>query len=89
MYFVQASGAHFCNAALIDESGNARHALWENKGAAIAFGWDYTNALLIDKSGDDYYDGGQSCVALSTGRSHVLLYDGEGDDDRTADTCPF
>ena len=81
VYFTQASGAHFCNAALIDEAGNDRHELSYNKGAAIAFGWDYTNALLIDKSGNDYYGGGQSCLGLSTGRSTVLLYDGSGDDE--------
>jgi hypothetical protein len=85
VYFTQASGAHFCNAALIDEAGNDRHELGYNKGAAIAFGWDYTNALLIDKSGDDYYGGGQSCVALSTGRSTVLLYDGAGNDEYRLD----
>ena len=85
VYFTQASGAHFCNAALIDEAGNDRHELGYNKGAAIAFGWDYTNALLIDKSGNDYYGGGQSCLGLSTGRSTVLLYDGSGDDEYRLD----
>jgi len=81
VYFTQASGAHFCNAALIDEAGDDRHELGHNKGAAIAFGWDYTNALLIDKGGNDYYGGGQSCLGLSTGRSTVILYDGGGDDE--------
>jgi hypothetical protein len=86
VYFTQASGAHFCNAALIDEAGNDRHELTYNKGAAIAFGWDYTNALLIDKGGNDYYGGGQSCLGLSTGRSTVLLYDANGDDEYRLDT---
>ena len=81
VYFSQASGAHFCNAALLDESGNDRHELWFNRGASIAFGWDYSNILLVDKGGSDLYDGGESCVGLSTGRSHVLLYDAAGDDE--------
>jgi len=85
VYFTQASGAHFCNGVMIDEAGNDRHELWFNKGAAIAFGWDYTNALLIDKSGNDLYDGGQGCVAVSSGRSTAILYDGGGDDEYRAD----
>lgn len=81
VYFSQASGAHFCNAALIDEKGNDRHELWFNRGASIAFGWDYSNILLVDKGGSDLYDGGESCVGVSTGRSQVLLYDATGDDE--------
>jgi hypothetical protein len=55
VYFTQASGAHYCIGAILDEGGNDTHELWETAGAGLAFGWDYTNALLFNLGGNDKY----------------------------------
>ncbi len=79
-YFTQGSGAHFCNGILIDEAGNDRHELFETAGAALGFGWDFTNAFLINKGGDDTYRAKMISMGLAQIRSTALLIDIGGDD---------
>jgi len=79
-YFTQGSGAHFCNGILIDENGNDRHELYETSGAGLGFGWDYTNAFLINKNGDDIYRAKIISMGLAQIRSNAFLIDIGGDD---------
>ncbi len=79
-YFTQGSGAHFCNGILIDEDGNDKHELFETAGAALGFGWDYTNAFLINKNGNDIYRAKMISIGLSQIRSNAFLIDIGGDD---------
>lgn len=80
VYFTQASGAHYCIGIIIDEQGNDRHELWETSGAALSFGWDYTNSLLVDKGGDDYYEAKMISIACAEIRSNSFLFDIGGND---------
>jgi len=80
VYFTQASGAHYAIGAIVDEAGDDRHELFENAGAGIAFGWDYTHALLFDRSGDDHYEAKIISLGLAEIRSNAFLVDLEGDD---------
>ena len=79
-YFTQGSGAHFCNAIMIDEGGHDRHELYETAGAALGFGWDFTNALLINLGGDDSYRARMISIGLAQIRSQAFLIDIGGDD---------
>jgi hypothetical protein len=79
-YFTQGSGAHFCNGILIDESGNDRHELYETAGAGLGFGWDFTNAFLINKGGNDIYRAKIISMGLAQIRSNAFLIDIGGDD---------
>jgi hypothetical protein len=83
VYFTQASGAHFCIGAIIDEGGNDRHVLYDTGGAGLAFGWDFTTALLIDIGGDDTYQARGNSMARADIRSNALLIDIGGDDTYT------
>ncbi|MBD3169571.1 MAG: hypothetical protein GF307_08815 [candidate division Zixibacteria bacterium] len=80
VYFTQASGAHYCIGIMIDESGNDHHELWETSGAALSFGWDYTTSLLVDKGGDDYYEGKIISIACAEIRSNSFFFDIGGND---------
>jgi hypothetical protein len=80
VYFTQASGAHFCNGALVDETGDDKHILYETAGAALAFGWDYTNALFVDRSGNDTYEAKMISYGLAQIRSFAFFFDMEGTD---------
>ncbi|PJA27502.1 MAG: hypothetical protein CO189_06810 [candidate division Zixibacteria bacterium CG_4_9_14_3_um_filter_46_8] len=80
VYFTQASGAHYSIGIMVDEAGNDRHELWETSGAALSFGWDYTNSLLVDKGGDDYYEGKIISIACAQIRSNSFLFDIGGND---------
>jgi len=80
VYFTQASGAHYCIGAIIDEGGDDIHKLWETAGAGIAFGWDYTAAILLDKGGNDRYEAKIISIANAQIRSDALLIDIGGDD---------
>lgn len=80
VYFTQASGAHFCVGAILDEAGDDEHVLGENAGAGLAFGWDYTNALLIDVAGNDRYEAKIISLGLGMIRSNGLFIDLAGDD---------
>ena len=80
VYFTQASGAHYCIGAILDEGGNDTHELWETAGAGIAFGWDYTNALLFDIGGNDRYIAKIISLGCAQIRSNALLFDIGGDD---------
>ncbi|MFC2172058.1 hypothetical protein ACFLU6_05435 [Acidobacteriota bacterium] len=79
--FTQASGAHFCIGVLMDEKGDDSHVMWETSTSGMGFGWDFTNALLINGEGDDRYELKGSGLGLASGRSHVIFADLGGDDD--------
>lgn len=79
-YFTQGSGAHFCNGILIDEAGNDKHELYETAGAALGFGWDYTNAFLINIGGNDSYLAKMISIGCAEIRSNAFLIDIGGDD---------
>ena len=79
-YFTQGSGAHFCNGILIDEGGDDKHELYETSGAGLGFGWDYTNAFLINKGGNDVYRAKIISMGLAQIRSNAFLIDIGGDD---------
>jgi hypothetical protein len=83
VYFTQASGAHFCLGALMDEGGNDRHVLYDTSGAGLAFGWDFANALLLDRSGDDSYEAKIISLGLAQIRSNALFFDLGGHDTYT------
>ncbi|MFQ6618744.1 MAG: hypothetical protein ACE5QV_08670, partial [Fidelibacterota bacterium] len=80
VYFTQASGAHYCIGALIDEGGDDTHILYETAGAGLAFGWDYTNALFVDKGGNDSYEARIISFGLAQIRSNAFFFDLGGDD---------
>jgi hypothetical protein len=80
VYFTQASGAHYCIGAIVDDGGNDTHKLWETAGAGIAFGWDYTVAILLDKGGNDRYEAKIISLGCAQIRSDALLIDIGGDD---------
>jgi hypothetical protein len=80
VYFTQASGAHFCIGAIVDEGGNDVHKLWETAGAGIAFGWDYTNALLLNRGGNDHYEAKIISLGCAQIRSNAFLIDIGGND---------
>ncbi len=79
-YFTQGSGAHYCNGILLDEGGNDRHELFETAGAALGFGWDFTNAFLINIGGDDVYRAKMISMGLAQIRSDAFLIDIGGND---------
>jgi len=79
-YFTQGSGAHFCNGIMIDEGGDDKHEMYETAGAGLGFGWDYTNAFLIDIGGNDFYRASMISIGLAEIRSNAFLIDIGGDD---------
>lgn len=79
-YFTQGSGAHFCNGILLDEAGDDKHELFETAGAGLGFGWDYTNAFLINIGGNDSYQAKMISMGLAQIRSNAFLIDIGGDD---------
>jgi hypothetical protein len=83
VYFTQASGAHFCNGALIDECGDDKHILYETAGAALAFGWDFTNALFVDRDGNDQYEARMISYGLAQIRSFAFFFEMGGADSYT------
>ncbi len=80
VYFTQASGAHYCIGAILDENGNDTHELWETAGAGLAFGWDYTNAMLFNLGGDDKYIAKIISIGCAQIRSNAMLFDIGGND---------
>lgn len=79
-YFTQGSGAHYCNGILLDEGGDDRHELYETAGAGLGFGWDFTNAFLINIGGNDTYRAKMISMGLAQIRSDAFLIDIGGDD---------
>lgn len=86
VYFTQASGAHFCNGILLDEAGDDTHLLTETAGAAFGFGWDFTNALFIDRGGNDRYEAKIISYGLAQIRSMAFFFEMGGDDSYTYGT---
>lgn len=81
VYFTQGSGAHFCIGALIDEGGNDQHQLYDTAGAGLAFGWDFSVALLLDKGGDDLYEAKGNSLGRADLRSNAFFVDLGGNDE--------
>jgi len=79
-YFTQGAGAHFCIGALIDEGGNDKHILFETSGACLAFSWDYTISMLIDKGGDDYFEAKGASFGCAEIRSNAFFINTGGND---------
>ena len=80
-YFTQGSGAHFCNGVLIDEAGDDVHELYETAGAGLAFGWDFTNALFVNRGGNDHYEAKMISFGLAQIRSNALFVEIGGNDE--------
>ena len=78
--FSLASGAHFCIGALIDEEGNDRYEGYGDSHAGMAFGHDYTIALLLDGGGDDSYRYGRDGFGYAINMSQAFFIDTGGDD---------
>ncbi len=79
-YFTQGSGAHFCNGIQIDEGGDDSHEMYATAGAGLGFGWDYTNAFLINIGGNDRYKAKMISIGCAEIRSNAFLIDIDGDD---------
>ncbi|MCE9636772.1 MAG: hypothetical protein K8T90_13795 [Planctomycetes bacterium] len=77
-WWCSASGAHFCIGALVDEAGDDVHTCRATNG--IAFGHDFTLAVLADLAGNDRYECPNDVIARSINRSVAMLLDGGGDD---------
>lgn len=77
-WWCSGSGAHFCIGALIDEAGDDRHLCRATNG--IAFGHDFTLAILADLGGNDRYECPNDVIARSINRSVAMLLDASGDD---------
>ena len=78
--FSHGSGAHFCIGAVIDEQGDDEHRAVHTGTCALGFGWDYTNALMLDREGDDLYTGHEAVLGVANGRSNAFAIDLSGDD---------
>ncbi len=79
-YFTQASGAHFAMGAIVDEAGQDTHALFATAGAALGFGWDFVNALFLDRNGNDIYKAKKIAFGCSMIRSNAFFFDLAGTD---------
>ncbi|MHC4695330.1 MAG: hypothetical protein ACYTFA_01155 [Planctomycetota bacterium] len=78
--YSQATGAHFCIGALIDEGGNDLHVGEVTSNMCLAWGHDFTIALLLNIGGDDVYDVKDNGISYSINRSVTALIDVGGDD---------
>ena len=76
----QGSGAHFCIGALLDEGGNDKHLMELDARNGLAFGHDFSIALLVNLGGDDLYEIKNSGLGLSINRSVAMLIDSGGED---------
>lgn len=78
--WTQGAGAHFCIGALVDEGGNDLHVAEANSNMSVAFGHDFTIALLVNIAGDDVYDVQGNGLGYSINRSVAALIDVGGND---------
>ncbi|MEW6253308.1 MAG: hypothetical protein AB1716_21925, partial [Planctomycetota bacterium] len=85
--WVQGSGAHFCISALVDEAGDDKHLSEGNTLNSLAFGHDFSVALLLNAGGNDVYEVGPSGLAYSINRSVAMLLDLAGDDTYRVDAA--
>ena len=81
--YTQASGAHFCIGVLLDEGGDDQYAAEENSNNSLAFGHDFTAALLVNIGGNDSYTVESSGLGYSLNRSVAMLIDVGGRDTYT------
>ncbi len=79
-YFTQGAGAHFAIGAFFDEDGNDRHPLFETAGAALGFGWDFTQAIFVDFAGNDEYEAQRISLATAEIWSRAFFLDLSGND---------
>jgi hypothetical protein len=77
-WWCSASGAHFCIGAVVDEAGDDRRTCRATNG--IAFGHDFTLAVLADLAGNDRYECPKDVLARTLNRSVAMLLDAAGDD---------
>ncbi|MGD2108849.1 MAG: hypothetical protein PVI86_05595, partial [Phycisphaerae bacterium] len=76
----QGAGAHFCIGALIDEGGNDMHLAEATSNMCMAWGHDFTHALLVNIGGNDVYDVKGNGISGSINRSVSLFIELGGDD---------
>jgi len=76
----QGTGAHFCIGALIDEGGDDHHLIAEDGRNSLAFGHDFTLALLLNIGGNDQYESPAEGLGHALNRSYALFIDTAGDD---------
>jgi hypothetical protein len=78
--FSIAAGAHFCIGGLFDEAGNDEYIGLGDSHTGMAFGHDYTVAILFDREGDDNYEYGHDGYAHAINMSQVFFVEGSGND---------
>jgi hypothetical protein len=78
--FSLAAGAHFCIGALVDEKGNDHYEGYGDSHTGMAFGHDFTVALLYDGGGNDTYRYGADGFGFAINMSLAMLVDAGGDD---------
>ena len=76
----QGTGAHFCIGVLVDEAGDDKHLAEGNSHLSVAFGHDFTVAVLLDGAGNDVYSVDEAGLGGSINRSITLLIDLGGND---------
>ncbi|MFQ5591684.1 MAG: hypothetical protein ACE5HE_11010 [Phycisphaerae bacterium] len=81
--YSQGTGAHFCIGALIDEDGDDLHKAEATANMSVAWGHDFTVALLVNIGGDDKYDVRGNGLSYSINRSLTALIDVGGNDSYT------
>lgn len=85
VYYSLASGAHYSVSAIVDEAGDDSYVQEQTipqstAGAGVAFAWDFVNALLFDRYGNDWYESRVNCLGRATQKGNAFLIDGAGDD---------
>ena len=78
--FSLASGAHFCIGAIIDEEGDDSYEGYGDSHTGMAFGHDYTVALLLDGGGNDSYRYRRDGFGHAINMSQAFFIDVGGDD---------
>jgi hypothetical protein len=78
--YSQATGAHFCIGALIDEGGDDVHIAEATSNMCVGWGHDFVISLLVNLGGDDVYDVKGNGLSYSINRSVTALIDVGGDD---------
>ncbi len=85
VYYSLASGAHYSVSAIVDEAGDDSYMQEQTipqstAGAGVAFAWDFVNALIFDRYGNDWYESRVNCLGRATQKGNAFLIDGAGDD---------
>jgi hypothetical protein len=85
VYYSLASGAHYAVSGIYDEAGDDSYVQEEtipqsHAGAGLAFAWDFVNATIFDRAGNDRYESNGNCLGRSSQKGNAYLIDGAGDD---------